>query len=69
MIDFNKVYDHLMDASTASNHDLVLKFLADIGVSCADDLEHVDETQFNQLLEYQKPVSKKKLVKLIPVGQ
>ena len=57
------------NTSTAPNHDLVLKFLADIGVSCADDLEHVDETQFNQLLEFQKPVSKKKLVKLIPVGQ
>ena len=31
---------------------LFLKFLAGIGVSCADDLEHVDETQFKQLLEY-----------------
>jgi hypothetical protein len=44
---------------------LVLKFLAELGVGCADDLEYVDESQFTQLLEHQKPVQKKKLAKLL----
>jgi len=63
--DYNKIYDHLMNANTALDHSLVLKFLMETGVESADDLEHLEETQFTQLLEYQKTVPRKKLAGML----
>ena len=63
--DYNKIYDHLMNANTAIDHSLVLKYLMEIGIECADDLRHLEEAQFSQLLVYQKIVSRKKLAELL----
>ena len=54
-----------MNENTAIDHTLVLIYLFDAGVESADDLRHLEEAQFSQLLEYQKIVSRKKLAALL----
>ena len=41
-----------MNPNTSSDPSSVLNFLAEIGVDCADDLKHLGEAQFNQLLKH-----------------
>ena len=63
--DVQMIYDHLMDANNAIDHTLVRILLSQLGVSHASDVPYIDEAQFGVLLDYQKPVPRMKLAKLL----
>ena len=61
-----KIYAHLMDPDMALDHANVLQRMSALVCKSAEDLEFLDATELDQLLELMKPgVPKKKLAKLL----
>ncbi len=64
--DYEKIYAHLIEAKNAVDHALVLQHLSKISCESADDLEFIEDADYDKFLELMKPgIPTKKLVKLL----
>ena len=64
--DYEKIYALLLDQKNAVDHALVLQHLSDISCGSAEDLEYLEDADYDKFVEMMKPgVPKKKLLKLL----
>ena len=59
--DFEKIY--AVDKDLSFDHSLVIDYLSDQGVKSFEDLEDLEDAQFDQILSYMRNVPKKKIMK------
>jgi hypothetical protein len=64
--DYTMIYAHLMDRDMALDHSQVIQCLRDMRCKCSDDIEFLDETDLDKLVELMMPgLPMKKLLKLL----
>jgi hypothetical protein len=59
--DVDKMYALLMDPDLSVDHAAVLKYLSDLGIKAAEDLELLEGDKFDPLFDQLRIVPKKKL--------